>query len=59
MDEYVGWNINGDYDFAFTQPVMLQIFSYEFALQKLVPNTPTMSGKTMMKSTEENVDPPE
>ena len=59
MDDYVWCNINGDYGFAFTHPVMLQIFSYEFVLQKLVPNTPTMSGKTMMKSTEENVDPPE
>ena len=59
MDEYVGWNINGDYDFAFTQPVMLQIFSYEFALPELVPNTPAMITKTLMKSMEEDVDPPE
>ena len=58
MDEYVGYKINGDDCFTFTQPVMLQSFRNEFALPKRVPISSAMAGKTLSK-TEEDVDTPE
>ena len=58
MYDYVGCNINVDDGFNFTYPVMLQVFKDEFSLPKLVSNTPEITGKTLTKSTGEDVDPP-
>ena len=51
MYEYVGFNINGDYVFTFTQLMMLQSFRDEFDLPKLFPNTPAIPGKKLTKYT--------
>ena len=52
-------SMDGDDGFAFTQSVMLQSFSNYFSLPKRVPNTTLMSGKTLTKSMEEDVETPE
>ena len=58
-DKCVGCNINGDDGFTFTQSVMLKSFRNDSSLPKRVPNTTLMSGKTLTKSTEEDIEPPE
>ena len=58
MGEYVWCKINKYDGFTFAQKVMLQSFSDEFALSKRVPITPSVLGKTLIKSTEEDVEPP-
>ena len=59
IDEYVGYKINRYYGSTFTQPVMLQIFSDEFALPNRVPTTPTITGNILKKATEVDVKLPE
>ena len=59
MEKYVGCKINGYDGFNLIQIVMLQRFSNDFASPKQVPITPAMPGKTLTKSTEEDVKPPE
>ena len=59
MDEYVGYNINVDDGFTYTQLVMLQIFSNNVTLPEQIYITPMMIGNTLKKSKKEDVEPPE
>ena len=55
IDKYVWCKINRHDGFL----VMLQSFSNDFAFLKRVPTEFKMPGKTLKKSTEEDIDPPE
>ena len=50
MDEYVGYNINVDDGFTYTQLVMLQIFSNNVTLPEQIYITTMMIGNTLKKS---------
>ena len=59
MEKYVGCYTIGYYGFTFTQSVMLQIFRDEFEFTKQVTTTPAITGKTLMKTTENYFNLPE
>ena len=59
MDGYVGWKINVDDGFTFTQTVMFQSFGDEFSLPKIVTATPLIPGNKLRKATEDDFQPPE
>ena len=59
MDNYIGYNTNGDDGFNLNQPVMFQSFSDEFILPKQVPTIPAIPVNKLKKNTEENVGTPD